>query len=123
MPASVTYSSNGAYIAWGARHQHSENVYFPRLLKVATREMDPEMFRNDHAATADRVFYTAYAPGGRQLIMLSYGQAVLYDIKTGSIIRKFPGTSATSVTAGALSPDGKIFAAASENNIRLWTME
>jgi WD40 repeat protein len=123
MPGSVTYSPSGSYIAWGARHQHSENTYFPRLLKVSSREMDPEIYRNDPSAAADRVFYTAYAPGGRQLIMLSYGQAVLFDIKTGSIIRKFSDTSTTSVTAAALSPDGKIFAAASGNNIRLWAMD
>jgi hypothetical protein len=123
MPASVTYSPNGDYIAWGARHQHSENAYFPRLLKVATREMDAAIFRDDASAAADRVFYTAYVPGSRQLIMLSYNQAVLYDIKTGSIIRKFPGTSATSVTAASLSPDGKIFAATSDNNIRIWKMD
>ncbi len=123
MPASVTYSPTGKYIAWGARHQRSENEYFPRLLKVAAREMDAEISRDDAAAAADRVFYTAYAPGGKQLIMLSYNQAVLYDIKTGAIIRKFPGTSETAVTAASLSPDGKIFAATAGNNIRLWTMD
>jgi WD40 repeat protein len=55
--------------------------------------------------------------------MLSYNQAVLYDIKTGAIIRKFPGTSETAVTAASLSPDGKIFAATAGSNIRLWTMD
>jgi WD40 repeat protein len=122
-PASVTYSPGGHYIAWGARHQRNENAYFPRLLKTATREMDADIFRDDAAAAADRVFYTAYVPGGRQLIMLSYNQAVLYDIKTGSIIRKFPGTSATAVTAASLSPDGKILAATSGNTIRIWKMD
>ncbi len=123
MPASVTYSPNGNYIAWGARHQHNENAYFPRLLKVATREMDLDIFRDDPSAASDRVFYTAYVPGARQLIMLSYHQAVLYDIKTGSIIRKFPGTSSTAVTSACLSPDGKILAATAGNHIQLWKID
>lgn len=123
MPSSLTYSPNGKYIAWGARHQYNENSYYPRFLKVDTREMDQTITRNDDAASPDRIFYTAYTPGGRQLIMLSYNQAVLYDIKTGAIIRTFSGTSETAVTDAALSPDGKILAATAGNNIRLWPLD
>ena len=123
MPSSVTYSLNGQYITWGARHQYNENSYYPRFLRVDTREMDQAITRDDNAASPDRIFYTAYMPGSRQLVMLSYNQAVLYDIKTGSIIKTFSGTSETAVTGAALSPDGKILAATAGNNIRLWMTE
>jgi len=123
MPGSIAYSPNGQYIAWGARDQHSESAFFPRFLKVSTREIDNDISRSQSSASADRVFYTTYAPGGRQIIMLSYKQAVLYDIKTGSIIRTFPGASETSVTGAALSHDGKMLAVTTGNNIRLWQME
>lgn len=123
MPNSVTYSPDGRYIAWGARHQHGEHIFFPRFVLTDTRELDETISRTDPNASADRVFFTTYTPGGNQLLMLSYRHAVLYDIKTGTIIRTFEGTSQTSVTDGALSPDGKILAATAGNLIRLFSLD
>jgi len=48
---------------------------------------------------------------------------VLYDIKTGAILKTFADTSQTAVTDGALSPDGKILAATAGNLIRLFTLD
>lgn len=123
MPNSLAYSPNGRYIAWGARHQHGEQIFFPRFVLTDTRELDETISRTDPNAAADRVFFTTYIPGGNQLILLSYRHAVLYDIKTGATLKTFTGTSQTAVTDGALSPDGKILAATAGNLIRLFTLD
>ena len=123
MPNSLAYSPDGRYIAWGARHQHGDNLFFPRFVLTDTRELDETISRADPNALADRVFLTTYTPGGNQLILLSYSQAVLYDIKTGDIIQTFGDTSQTAVTDAALSPDGKILAATAGNLIRLFVLD
>jgi WD40 repeat protein len=123
MPNSLAYSPDGRYITWGARHQHGDNLFFPRFVLTDTRESDETISRADPNALADRVFLTTYTPGGNQLILLSYGQAVLYDIKTGDIIQTFGDTSQTAVTDAALSPNGKILAATAGNLIRLFTLD
>jgi WD40 repeat protein/predicted small secreted protein len=122
MPNSVAYSPDGRYIAWGARHQYGENLFFPRFILTATKESDETISVSDPNASADRVFFTGYTPGGKQLVMLSYKLAVLYDIKTGAIIRTFPDTSETAVTDAALSPDGNILAVTAGNLIRLFIL-
>ena len=123
MPHSVTFSPDGKYVAWGARHKHNDSKYFPRIASVDEKTVDDSMTKDNDLAAADRVFFTAFTPDGNRLIMLSYEQAVLYDIKTQSVIKNFKGTSETSVTDAALSPDGHILAATSRNMIRLWKLE
>jgi WD40 repeat protein len=54
--------------------------------------------------------------------MLSYKQAVLYDISTAAVVRMFSGTSETSATDAAISPDGNTLAATSGSLIRLWKL-
>ncbi len=122
MPNSVTYRFDGRYIAWGARHQHSGQLFFPRFVLVETKEPDEAISVADPNASADRVFFTGYIPGGNQLVLLSYNQAVLYDIKTGTVIRTFSDLSGTAITDAAVSPDGKILAATAGNLIRLFVL-
>jgi WD40 repeat protein len=122
MPNSVTYSPDGRYIAWGARHQHGELLFFPRFVLVETKEPDKAISISDSSASADRVFFTGYVPGGRQLVLLSYRQAVLYDIKAGAVIRTFPDLSGTAVTDAAVNPDGSVLAATAGNLIRLFPL-
>ena len=55
--------------------------------------------------------------------MLTYNQAVLYDIQAGTVIKKFKGTSETAVTAAALSPDGHILAASARDEIKIWKID
>ena len=123
MPHSVTFSPDGRYVAWGARHRVNESEYFPRIASVDEKAIDDSMTKDNNLAAADRVFFTAFTPDGNKLVMLSTGQAVLYDIKTQSVIKNFKGTSETSVTDAALSPDGHILAATSRNMIRLWKLD
>jgi len=122
-PHSVTYSGDGKYITWGARHLHHKNEFFPRFVRLITKERDPVLSRDDELAKADRVFYTKYTLDGNHLVMLTYNQAVLYDIKTGAILKKFNGTSETLVTDAALSPDGHILAASSKDMIKIWKID
>jgi len=122
-PQSVTYSADGAYITWGARHHHRKEEFFPRFVLTSMKEKDTALSKDDDLAKADRVFYTKYTPDGNHLVMLTYNQAVLYDIKTGDVIKKFNGTSETSVTDAALSPDGHILAASSKDEIRIWKID
>lgn len=121
-PYSLTYSSDGTYITWGARHYHKDE-FFPRIVISETMERDLALSRDDEMAKADRVFYTRYTPDGGRLIMLTYNQAVLYDVKAGTVIRKFSGTSETAVTDAALSPDGHILAASAKTQIRIWKID
>lgn len=123
MPNSVAYSPDGRYIVWGARHQYGENLFFPRFILTATKESDETISVSDPNASADRVFFTGYTPGGKQLVMLSYKLAVLYDIKTGAIIRTFSDTSETAVTDAALSPDGNLLAVTAGNLIRVFILD
>ena len=122
-PYSVTYSPDGTCIAWGSRHYHHKDEFFPRVVHVNTKERDPVLTRDDEMAKADRVFYTRYTPDGGHLVMLTYNQAVLYDIRAGTVVRKFTGTSETAVTDVALSPDGRILAASAKDRIRIWKMD
>ncbi len=121
-PHSVTYSPDGKYIAWGARH-HYKNEFFPRVMYSNSKQKDSALSRDDELAKADRIFYTAYTPAGNQLVMLTYNQAVLYDIQSGMVIEKFNGTSETAVTAAALSPDGHVLAASAKDEIRIWKID
>jgi len=123
MPHSVVFSADGKYVAWGARHRVNESEYFPRFALVDEKAIDDSLTKDNDLAAADRVFFTAFTPDGNKLVMLSTGQAVLYDIKTQSVIKNFKGTSETSVTDAALSPDGHILAATSRNLIRLWKLD
>ncbi len=120
MPHSIAYSRDGAWLAWGARHPHKESMYAPRFVSVSKKEIDPARTPKENWAAPDRVFYTAFTPKNDRLIMISYQQAVLYDIAGQSVVKTFDGTSETSVTDAALSPDGQILAAASGDRIRLW---
>ena len=122
MPNSVTYRPDGRYIAWGARHQHGGQLFFPRFVLMETKEPDEAISVADPNASPDRVFFTGYLPGGNQLVLLSYNQAVVYDIKTGTVIRTFPDLSGTAITDAAISPDGKILAATAGNLIRLFVL-
>ncbi|MBC2716760.1 MAG: WD40 repeat domain-containing protein [Desulfobacteraceae bacterium] len=122
-PQSVTYSADGTYIAWGTRHHHHKNDFFPRFVHTGTKEKDMVLSKDDELAKADRVFNTRYTPDGNYLVMLTYNQAVLYDIKTGTVIKKFNGTSETSVTDAALSPDGRILAASAKDVIKIWKID
>ncbi len=122
-PNSVAYRPDGKYIAWGARHHHRKDEYFPRIVRLDTRERDLQLSKDDELAKADRVFYIRYTPDGNRLVMLSYNEAVLYDIKTAHILKKFHGTSETSVTDAALSPDGHILAASAKDMIRVWKID
>ncbi len=119
---SVTFSPDGQYVVWGARHQYNESLYFPRFAPVEAQKIDGELTQDDDLASADRVFFTAYTPDGRKLVMLSYKQAVLYDISTAAVVRMFSGTSETSATDAAISPDGNTLAATSGSLIRLWKL-
>lgn len=121
-PHSVTYSPDGKYIAWGARH-HYKNDFFPRVVFSNSKQKDSALSRDDELAKADRIFYTAYTPDGNKLVMLTYNQAVLYDIQSGQVIEKFNGTSETAVTAAALSPDGHILAASAKDEIKIWKID
>lgn len=123
MPNSLAYSPDGRHIAWGARHQHSDNLFFPRFFITDTRQVDETISRADPNARADRVFFTAYTPDGKRLILLSYRHALLYDISTGTVLKTFSGTSQTAVTDAALSPDGKILAATAGDLIRLFVLD
>jgi WD40 repeat protein len=122
-PHSLAYSPDGTYILWGARHHHYENEFFPRFVRVDTKEKDLLLSKDDELAKADRVFYTVWMPDGNHLVMLTYNQAVIYDITAGAVVRKFTGTSETAVTAAALSPDGRILAASARDLIRVWKMD
>lgn len=119
-PNSITYSPDGKYIAWGARHHHHKDAFFPRFVRLDTKERDALLSKDDELAKADRVFYTGYMPDGNHLLMLTYNQAVIYDIQSGTVIKRFKGTSETSVTDSALSPDGHILAASAKDVIRIW---
>lgn len=122
-PYSLTYSDDGQYIVWGARHHHHKNDFFPRFVSIDTKQRDAMLSRDDEMAKADRVFYTGYMPGGGRLAMLTYNQAVIYDIEKGTVIRKYSGTSETAVTDAALSPDGSILAASAQDMIMLWKVD
>jgi len=121
-PHSVTYSADGAYITWGARH-HYKNDFFPRVVLSGTKQKDSVLSKDDELAKADRVFYTAYTPDGNHLVMLTYNQVVLYDIQSGMVTKNFNGTSETAVTSAALSPDGHILAASAKDEIKIWTVD
>lgn len=121
-PHSVTYSPDGEYITWGARH-HYKNEFFPRVMYSNSKQKDSALSRDDELAKADRIFYTTYTPAGNQLVMLTYNQAVLYDIQSGMVIEKFNGTSETAVTAAALSPDGHVLAASAKDEIKIWKID
>lgn len=121
-PHSVSYSPDGKYIAWGARH-HYKNDFFPRVVFANSKQRDNALSRDDELAKADRIFYTAYSPDGNHLVMLTYNQAVLYDIQSGMVIEKFNGTSETAVTAAALSPDGHVLAASAKDEIKIWKID
>jgi len=122
-PHSVTYSADGKYITWGARHHHHKNDFFPRFVRGDIKERDTVLSGDDELAKSDRVFYTRYTPDGTRLVMLTYNQAVVYDIKTGTVVKKFNGTSETAVTDAALSPDGRILAATAKDVIRTWKID
>jgi WD40 repeat protein len=121
-PHSVTYSPDGKYIAWGARH-HYKNDFFPRVVFSNSKQKDSALSRDDELAKSDRVFYTTYTPDGNQLVMLTYNQAVLYDIHSGVVVETFNGTSETAVTAAALSPDGHVLAASAKDEIKIWKID
>jgi len=122
-PQSITFSPDGKYITWGARHHHVKSDYFPRFVKSDGKVKDFSISKDDELARADRVFVTEFTPDGNRLVMLTYDEAVLFDIKSGSIVSKFSGTSETSVTDAVLSPDGHLLAVSAKDLVKVWKID
>ncbi len=79
-----------------------------------------------HSLTTDRSSFTysvTYSPDGRTIASYDGFEIVLWDVKTGQILRKF--RERYNVTSGwkiVFSPDGKTIASWGYNEVNLWNV-
>ncbi len=104
-----------------ARHIRTDGAYSTDLLDfrtVVVAENGKELYR--HEADGDKIYSATLVPG-KGLVIGSFQRMYLLDTKTGRHVREFRGDGGTT-TALAVSPDGRLFASASTDQVvRVWS--